>query len=278
MFIDYRNKLEEKFFENKRIEDIKTWQDIEFIDDKILESLGLTRKSNYEKLNKEELEQLKKILIFNTENIKLSHLREHVAMQEKRQGTNREFSKGIVFGQITPFEKLEVEEGINLISKAKEIDVPTFSSLYEYLARGEHIGTCGFTSKLFGIYYHDIFKNVECHQGILPSIEGSKRSSNGNHAWIEADYNGKRYIMDTSLLVAIPIELKEKIGYQTKGNSENLIDKLTYINKTNNPLTVEDEALIDCMNSLSNTNKGKMSYRTFLIYCNRIKEKDYGER
>lgn len=276
MFIDYRNNLEEEFFECKRINDIKTWQDIKFIDNKILENLGLTRKASSEKLSSEELKQLKKILIFNTQNTKVTHLREHAAIQEKRQGTKKALSKGLVSGQIIPFEKLEIKPGINFISKAKEIDVPTFSSLYEYLARGEHIGACGFTSKIFGIYYHDIFKNIECHEGALPIIEGSKKSINGNHAWIEADYNGKRYIIDTSLLVAIPIELKEAIGYKTHGNSEKLIEKLTYINQTSNPLTVEDESLIDCMNSLSNNNKGKMSYRTFLKYSNRIK--DYVER
>ncbi len=278
MFIDYKNSAEERFFKNKRIEDIKTWKDIEFIDDTILKSLGLIRRESYEKLSNKELEQLKTILIFNTENTKIGHLREYAAIQEEKQETNKEFVKGLVSEKIIPFERLEVEPGVNIISKSKEIDVPTFSSLYEYLVRGEHIGTCGFSSKLFGIYYHNSFKNIECHDGVLPIIKGSKKSSNGNHAWIEADYNGKRYIIDTSLLVAIPIELKETIGYQTKGNTEKLIDKLTYINQTSNPLTVEDESLIDCMNTLSNNNNGKMSYRTFLAYCNRIKEKNHEER
>lgn len=278
MFADYRSSLEEKFFENKRINDIKTWKDIEIIDNKILKSLGLNRKESSEELSNEELEQLKKILIFDTQCTHIDHLREYAVIQERKQWGEGGLEEGLVSGRIIPLEKLETESGISFIAKSKEIDVPTYSSLYEYLARGEHIGTCGFSSKLFGIYYHDSLKDIECQEGILPIIKGSKKSSNGNHAWIEADYKDKRYIIDTSLLVAIPVELKESIGYKTKGNSEKLINKLTYINKTRNTLTAEDEALIECMNSLANNNKGKMSYRTFLAYCKRIKEHDYGER
>lgn len=278
VFLNYRNVAEKTLFEDKRILDLKTWKDISCIDDSILDYLGLHRKENKELLDEKEKDLLLTVLVFQPEQTKIEHLREHVVNQEKKSSSIGEFARGMVEGTIIPLEKFKVATGNSIIEETKNKNVPTLSSLYEYLATGKHIGTCGFTSSIFGIYFQDTFHNIECHKGRLPIIAGSKNSPKGNHAWIEAEYQGENYIIDTSMLVAIPTKLKEKMGYLDTEKPKKLKDTLHYITTTNNTLTTGEENLLDCLESLTQSNEGKMSYRSYLEYKEKIKEREQGER
>ena len=144
--------------------------------------------------------------------IKLFQYKEIDKMQDLRKeaiSKNPDIKKYIESGDIKGFETFEYKPGQTLLEATKNVNVESYSNLYEVFNRGEHIGNCGPTSRLIGI----MFDEPEFHVGKLPCIRGTKNSEDGVHAWAEAKINGKEYIIDTSTMLVIPIELKEKIGY-----------------------------------------------------------------
>lgn len=206
----YSNSDEEKFFEDKRFCDsnLPTNEDLEFLKrTKILSKYGIKLGNSKEKISYENWERLKPILYYNDKDSKIDTLRRPAL------DNCPELIKFIFSGEIIPFEKYEMEDGKNLIKKMRDINVNTYSSMYEYFATGQHIGTCGHTSKLYGI----IFNDPEYHvRGQCQLLKGTKGCSieDPSHAWLEVVLKGHKYIVDTSLLMLIPVELKEKLGYK----------------------------------------------------------------
>lgn len=79
-----------------------------------------------------------------------------------------------------------------------------------------------------------MFKNPKfIRYGQAIPIEGTANSIGRNglqgcHAWIEVNINGKNKIIDTSLMLVIPTELKEKIGYKNIKAPMSLNELLEY--------------------------------------------------
>ena len=205
MMLFYKNYAEENFFEKHRftLENIPTWEQIEFI----LKEKPI-KEMNFKVNNKKEKVPLNiwKILI------KLFEYKQKGFVPNLRKeaiSKNSEIAKYIESGEIKGFETFEYKDGKTLLEALKDVNVESYSSLYEYFERGEHIGFCGPTSRLIGV----MFKDPEFHAGKLDCIKGTKNSEDGVHAWTEALINGKKYVIDTSTMLVIPLELKEKIGY-----------------------------------------------------------------
>lgn len=80
-------------------------------------------------------------------------------------------------------------------------------NLEEAYINGFNIGHCGTTSRYFSI----AFKDARMHFGTLSIIAGSKSSTSGGHAWVEMD----GFLLDPSLMILLPTNLKEEFGYKT---------------------------------------------------------------
>ncbi len=201
----YKNYKEMNFFEKQRfnLENRPTWEDIEFM----LEEKPI-KEMNFKINNKKEIIPLNiwKILI------KLFQYKENKPIENLRKEAikqNPEIEKYIETGVIKEFETFEYKDGKTLLEALKDVNIESYSNLYEMFSRGEHIGFCGPTSRFIGV----MFKDPEFHEGKLDCIKGTKNSEDGGHAWTEAEIKGKKYIIDTSTMLVIPIELKEKVGY-----------------------------------------------------------------
>lgn len=259
----YHNRIEESFFENKRFSDdnLPTNGDLEFLrGTEILKKFGIKLGLGEEKVSKDDWEKLKPILYFTGKGSQIETLRKAAVNNCPK------LKEYILSGKIIPFENYQSEDGKNLIKKMKDINVNTFSSMYEYFAEGQHIGNCGITSKLYGI----IFEDPEYHtNGQCELLKGTKGCSieNPSHAWLEVILNGEKYIVDTSLLMLIPIELKEKLGYKDLKrpiNREELIE-----------LEDTDDILYEHYNILSKrSSKNKASFNNYIKVLNRIKDKE----
>lgn len=111
-------------------------------------------------------------------------------------------------------------------------------TLGKLLRKGENYGRCGMYAKAFSnLFYKDIKHTI--HMGVCKGIRGSKNSFDGSHAWLEV---GDKLI-DTSLMMAIPLKYKEDLGYKTEisevvgvegtqnnyfGNKLDIVDELVY--------------------------------------------------
>ena len=78
------------------------------------------------------------------------------------------------------------------------------------LRKGVNYGRCGIFAKLFSNTVYGDIKH-EYHIGRNTNIAGSKNSYDGNHAWLEV---GDKLI-DTSLMMEIPLKYKSLFGYET---------------------------------------------------------------
>lgn len=81
------------------------------------------------------------------------------------------------------------------------------NTLKDVYLHGFNIGHCGLTSRYVIQKYNDASLNY----GICKLLIGTKSALNGSHAWVE--YNG--YLIDTTLMLCIPLDDKEKLGYET---------------------------------------------------------------
>ena len=84
-------------------------------------------------------------------------------------------------------------------------------TLGKALRKGLNYGRCGLFAKLFS---NTVFENQK-HKYVVGNCDiviGSKNSNDGNHTWLEVD----DMIIDTSLLMAIPMEFKDVFGYNTE--------------------------------------------------------------
>jgi len=80
--------------------------------------------------------------------------------------------------------------------------VHTMAEVYEF---GYNIGFCGLTSRYFAI----ALPKAQLAYGNLPLLKGTKKSPEGNHAWIIND----EFVIDPTLRLIIPEYIATKIGY-----------------------------------------------------------------
>lgn len=263
--LNYLDTAEYKFFEEKRFDDenLPTWEDVKFIfkkgNFKNIESRISDKKAT---IPKDIWGILKKMFYYKDNSENIPNLREEAIKNEPKIG------KYIEEGTIVPFEKFEYKDGKTLLEATKDINVSSFSSMYEYFKRGEHIGTCGLTAGLMGIMFEN---TTYIRHGNAKPVIGTKNSPNGSHAWIEADINGNRKIIDTSLLVVIPFELKEELGYET----HELLNLKGLLNCHDN----YDEILYDHYEVLSKySTKNKASYFNYKEYIKELEKENDFER
>ena len=262
MMTYYGTTEEENFFEKKRFKnnDKPTYGDISFLKDIVIKKLKLDiDKDKDEILSDSEWEKLKPILYFNEKNNKIDHLRRHAFSKQPL------FFKYIENDQIIPLEKLPYNNYPSLIEAMKDANISSYSSLYEHFATNEHIGTCGYTSIMVASMFSD-FKFYS--RGNAKFLAGTKNCIDGGHAWIETNINGKDLLIDTSLLLAIPIELKEKLGYSSNRkpyNREEMLDVRYNF----------DDFYEMCEISSKYSTKCKMSYNQYMNY---VKELEFQEK
>lgn len=77
------------------------------------------------------------------------------------------------------------------------------SDVYEH---GFNIGHCGLTSR----YLVRNIEDSDLIRGIFPGLIGTKRSEKGGHAWVMK----KGFVIDTTLMIMLPINKAKEIGYQ----------------------------------------------------------------
>ena len=209
MLYYYPNHAEYKFFEEQRFNEnnLPKYEDIEFMS-KYIDFIKVTDENRKEKISLEIYNKLKPIIYYdNTKNSKIPTLREEAIKNQPL------IEKYIENGEIVPFEKFNYTSNTSLLEATKKLNVENFSSLYEYLVRGEHIGNCGQTARLFYLLYNNNPTiKLNDRAKALPLV-GTKNSENGGHVWLEVATNGGDYILDSSLLLAIPVELKKELGY-----------------------------------------------------------------
>lgn len=253
----YQTSAQEEFFERKRFNDenLPTWKDIEFIENsKIYKELEIIPGEKNEKVSLEEWNKLKTYLYFDEKKARIETLRRPAIMKEHL------ILYYIEENEIIPFEKFELEEEKEngekktLLEKTRDINISTYSSMFEFFARGDHIGNCGRTAKFFGT----IFRTPEFHtKGNAPFLAGTKNSENGNHAWLEARVGRFKYIFDTSMLLAIPIKLKNELGYSDDRKPMSLDEMIEYDDS--------DDMFWNHYNeSINYLTKDKASYVTYL--------------
>lgn len=91
------------------------------------------------------------------------------------------------------------------LDKDIEDQVAFLGEAYEF---GFNLGHCRTTSRYFSINFQDALM----HFGVLDILKGTKKSTNGGHAWVEMG----GYILDPSLMIVLPLELKDEFGYHTE--------------------------------------------------------------
>lgn len=203
----YKTQEQYEFFEHKRynLENIPTWNDIDFLlKEKELRNIKEKIKNKNEKIPPKIWETLIKIFQYRGTSKEIKNLRDYASKKMP------DIDKYIANGDIKTFEDFEYKDGKSLLQKTKDINIESYSNMYEFFERGEHIGNCGRTSRFMGI----LFENPQFHTGKMSALTGTKNCDNGIHAWIETKINNKTYIIDTSMMIVIPLELKEKIGYE----------------------------------------------------------------
>jgi len=128
------------------------------------------------------------------------------------------YDYGIKTGLILHFDDLFIES-------MKDIYIDSIDcSLYDYFKRGDNIGFCLQACN----YISEMFSEFEIYKGLLPAISGTRRSPNGEHAWLISEGT----IYDTSLLLQIDESLSEQLGYNPQG----LINKKTNTKRNFNNL------------------------------------------
>ena len=205
--LNYKVAGEYQFFERKRFnkDNIPTWKDVSFLFKnealKHIES-KITDKDKEQKIPVNIWEKMIKIFKYKLTDKEITNLRKETI---EKQPKIKEYMEN---GEIKTFEEFEYN-GKTLLERTKDINVESYSSMYELFQRGHHIGNCGHTSRFIGI----MFENPLFHTGKADCLQGTKNSEDGGHAWIETEIDKQKYIIDTSMLLVIPKKLKEEIGY-----------------------------------------------------------------
>ena len=88
------------------------------------------------------------------------------------------------------------------LDKSLETNADNLGEIYTH---GFNIGHCGLTSR----YVARGFNEATLHYGKAALLVGTKSSPNGEHAW--TILNDK--VIDTTLMICVPIEKIEELGY-----------------------------------------------------------------
>lgn len=92
--------------------------------------------------------------------------------------------------------------GIDL-SQNLENGVTTMEQVYE---QGLNVGHCGLASR----YVARAWDEADVIYGKFAPLAGTNKSPEGAHAWIYLD----GYVVDTTLMIAIPANVAEVLGYE----------------------------------------------------------------
>ena len=82
------------------------------------------------------------------------------------------------------------------------------SILEEIFTQGFNIGHCGLTSRYIARQYDE----AKLYYGKADLLIGTKSAPNGEHAWTTID----NYLIDTTLMICIPITKAKDLGYTTE--------------------------------------------------------------
>lgn len=217
----YTKKEQYVFFEQKRYnqDKIPTWKEIDFIfEEKSLKDIGEKVKDKEVKIPYEIWKKLIKIFKYNENGKKFYNLRQEAI---KKQPKIQEYLEN---GEIKTFEEFKYKKDKSIVEGLKDINVETYSSMYEFFQRGANIGNCGRTSRLMGI----MFDEPLFYTGKAEFLKGTLNCEDGTHAWIETRINNEKYVIDTSTMLVIPVELKEKIGYSNTKEPSTIKDIIEY--------------------------------------------------
>lgn len=89
-----------------------------------------------------------------------------------------------------------------VLDKALETHASTLEEIFQ---KGFNIGHCGLTSR----YVARKYDKATLYYGNASLLKGTKNSPNGEHAWTTLD----GYLIDSTLMIAIPLELIHELGY-----------------------------------------------------------------
>lgn len=85
-------------------------------------------------------------------------------------------------------------------------------SLKDVYEKGLNIGNCALTARYLLFHPSIVGANAFLHRGTCSLISGTKNAGiKGNHAWCESD----GYVIDTTLMLCIPVSDAIKLGYNT---------------------------------------------------------------
>ena len=94
----------------------------------------------------------------------------------------------------------------NVFSIGLDEDLETYAStLGEIYKQGFNIGHCGLTSR----YIARKYSQATLYYGKARLLIGTRNSPNGEHAWVTI----KNYLIDTTLMICIPLDISESLGY-----------------------------------------------------------------
>ena len=101
----------------------------------------------------------------------------------------------------------ELKEQI-LSTKLDDTNETNASTLKEIYEKGFNIGHCGLTSR----YVCRQFDNAALFYGTANLLVGTPSSPNGEHAWTLLN----DYLIDTTLMISVPVEKARELGYAPK--------------------------------------------------------------
>lgn len=258
----YKNGKLFRFFEKERysINKIPTWDEIDFVfEDFNLKELENKIKDKNQTVPENIWKKLINVFKYQDNQKEIETLRDPAI---KMQPKIKEYMDK---KEILTFEEFEYKDGKTLLEETKNINVESYSSMYEYFKRGDHIGTCMNTSRLMGV----IFKDPLFYKGYADFLTGTKNCSDGIHAWIETKINNKDYVVDTSMMLLIPTKLKEELGYRSPQKPYTVEDITSYGDNCDTFYTHYEEMT-------KYTTKDKFSYVSYDENYRKIKkEKDF---
>ena len=91
------------------------------------------------------------------------------------------------------------------LDKTLESHATYLGEIYQY---GFNIGHCGLTSR----YLVRGIKGAKLHYGFAEILKGTKASLAGNHAWTIIN----NVLVDTTLMICIPVDKMADLGYVTE--------------------------------------------------------------
>ena len=126
-----------------------------------------------------------------------------LASEELRQNVSQEYRINLETYAWTE----DFKQQIFNIDLDKDIE-DTLNTVGDAYLRGINIGRCGLTSR----YIARTFPNAKLYYGKSMLLVGTPSSPNGEHAWTII---GNKLI-DTTLMISIPIERRQEFGYITE--------------------------------------------------------------